>query len=130
GADNPWVFTSGARGLEHAELPLIGKGQKPETYTVRLYFAAPEGDKPGQRVFDVRLQDKTVLKGLDVVAKAGGARMALMEEFQNVPVTGDLVLDLVPAQANADESQQPVLCGIEVLRTNAAEIRGGVAGTP
>ena len=85
--ENPWIFTSGARGLVHAELPLTGKGQKPETYTVRLFFAAPEGDKPGQRVFDVHLQDKTVMKGLDVTAKAGGAKHALDEEFEKVAVT-------------------------------------------
>jgi outer membrane protein assembly factor BamB len=129
-AENPWVFTSGARGFIHAELPLIGPGQKAETYTVRLYFSAPEGDKPGQRVFDVKLQDKTVMKGLDVITKAGGANVALTEEFERVPVADTLKLDLTAAQPLSDLSHQPVLCGIEVLRTNAEEIKGGVAGTP
>jgi outer membrane protein assembly factor BamB len=129
GADQPWVFTSGARGLEKVELPLIGQGQKAETYTVRLMFAAPEGDQPGQRVFDVKLQGKTVMKGLDVAGKAGGAKRALVEEFENVPVEGKLLVELVPAQPNPAEAQQPVICGIEVVRTNAPEIKGGVAGT-
>jgi outer membrane protein assembly factor BamB len=128
--ENPWIYTSGARGLVHAELPLIGKGQKADTYTVRLYFAAPEGDKPGQRVFDVHLQGKTVMKSLDVTAKAGGARRALVEEFERIAVTDHLLLELVPAQANPDAAHQPALCGIEVLRTDAKEIKGGVAGTP
>jgi hypothetical protein len=128
--ETPWIFTSGARGLTKAELPLIGKGEKPETYSVRLFFAAPEGDKPGQRVFDVRLQGKTVMKGLDVAAKAGGAKHALMEEFEDVAVTDNLLLELVPAQPKPDEAHQPVLCGIEVLRKNATEIKGGVAGAP
>ncbi|MEQ1748734.1 MAG: PQQ-binding-like beta-propeller repeat protein [Prosthecobacter sp.] len=125
--ENPWIFTSGARGLAHAELPLIGKGQKSETYTVRLYFAAPEGDKPGQRVFDVQLQGKTVMKALDVTVKTGGAKHALIEEFERIAVTDNLLLELVPAQTNPDVAYQPVLCGIEVLRTDAKEIKGGVA---
>lgn len=128
GTQVPWIFTSGARGLQHAELPLIGKGEKPETYTVRLYFAAPKGDKPGQRVFDVQLQGKTVLKGLDVAAKAGGAQKAIMEEFVRIPVTDHLRLDLVPSDPKAEASGQPVINGIEVLRTDAREIKGGVAG--
>jgi len=128
GTQVPWIFTSGARGLQHAELPLIGKGEKPETYTVRLYFAAPKGDKPGQRIFDVQLQGKTVLKGLDVAAKAGGAQKAIMEEFVRIPVTDHLRLDLVPSDPKAEASGQPVINGIEVLRTDAREIKGGVAG--
>ena len=68
------------------------------------------------------------MKGLDVAGKAGGAKHALMEEFENVAVTDNLVLELAPANAKADDAGQPVLCGIEVLRSNAAEIKGGVAG--
>lgn len=125
--DVNWVHSSGARGLVHAELPLIGEGQPAATYTVRLYFSALEGDKPGQRVFDVKFQDKTVLKGFDLVAKCGGAKTAHVEEFTNVAVTGKLLLELDPATPNPDDDHQPILNAIEVLRTNAKEITGGVA---
>lgn len=128
GTQTPWIYTSGARGLQHVELPLIGKGEKPETYTVRLYFASLEGDTPGQRVFDVQLQGKTVLKGLDVTAKAGAAAKALVEEFQDIPVTDVLRIELIPASTRPDESGQTIISGIEVLRTHATEIKGGVAG--
>jgi outer membrane protein assembly factor BamB len=126
--ETPWVFSSGLRGLTRCELPLISKGQSPETYTVRLYFAALENDKPGQRVFDVKLQDQTVLKDFDVVAAAGGTKMAHVAEFTAIPVTGSLVVELTAAQQAADADHQPLLCGIEVLRTNAKEIKEHVAG--
>ena len=129
-ADPDWVFASGANGLVHAELPLIGPGEKAETYTVRLYFAAPEGDKPGQRVFDIKLQDKTMAKGVDITAITGGTQKAHVEEFQNIPVTGALLLELAPATPNPTAANQPVICGIEVLRTDAKEIKGGVAAAP
>ena len=100
------------------------------TYTVRLYFSALEGDKPGKRVFDVKLQDKTMLKSFDLVAKCGGVKAAHVEEFTNIPVTDKLLLELIPAQANPDNAHQPVINGIEVLRTNSKEIIGGVASIP
>ena len=124
--DTPWVFTSGVRGLSRADIPLIGKGQPAATYTVRLYFAALEADQPGQRVFDIQLQGKTVAKGFDPVAKAGGVKRAFMAEFRNIPVTGNLVLELL-APADADAAHQPLLCGLEVLRSDAKEITAGVA---
>ena len=76
----------------------------------------------------MQLQDKVVMKGLDVTAKAGATQTALIEEFQNIPVTDVLRVQLTPATKGADVSAQPILSGIEVLRTNATEIKGGVAG--
>lgn len=125
--DTDWVFASGARGLQSLELPLLGNGDKPQTYTVRLCFAALETDKPGQRVFDVKLQGKTVLKEFDVAAKTKGVQTALIEEFENIPVTGKLRIEFSSSQAKATAAQQPIISGIEVLRTNAKEITDGVA---
>lgn len=128
--DLGWVHASGARGLVHAELPLIGPGQPPATYTVRLYFSALAGDKPGQRVFDVKLQDKTMLKSFDLVAKCGGVKTAHVEEFTNISVTDQLLIELIPAKPNPDPAHQPLINGIEVLRTNAKEIIAGTAAIP
>ena len=121
--DTPWIFTSGLRGMKKCEIPLIGEGQKPESYTVKLYFAAPENDKPGQRVFDVKLQDQTVLKNFDIVVATGAAKKAHIAEFPNTAVSDKLTIGLIPQQADADAEHQPILCGIEVLRANAKEIR-------
>jgi hypothetical protein len=105
------------------EVPLLNPGDTPQTYEVRLSFAAPEGDKPGQRVFDVKLQGKTVAAGLDIAAKAG-TQTAHVEVFENIPVTETLLLELVPAKA---DGPLPVINTLEVLRTGAEEIRDGVA---
>lgn len=128
GTEVPWVFTSGLRGLKHCEVPLLAQGQPPEKYTVRLFFAALENDKPGQRVFDVKLQGQTVLKDFDIVTSAGGPKKARVLEFKDIQVTNELAIDLVGANAGADENHQPVISGIEVLRSNAEEIRETVAG--
>jgi hypothetical protein len=79
------------------------------------YFAVPEGDKPGQCVFEMQLQGKTVMKALDVTVKTGGTKHAWVEESERIAVTNNLLLELVPAQANPDDAHQTVLCGNEVL---------------
>jgi hypothetical protein len=127
GTETPWVFSSGLRGLTRCEVPLLSRGQKPESFTVRLYFAALENDKPGQRVFDVKLQGQTVLKDFDVVASAGGVKKAHVAEFKNIAVTDKLLVELEAKGSDANESRQALLSGIEILRTNAEEIRETVA---
>ena len=124
GTDTPWLFASGASGLSKAEVPLLNPGDAAQTYQVRLSFAAPAGDQPGQRVFDVKLQGKTVAAGLDIAAKAGAAQTAHVETFENIAVTDNLVLELVPAQA---DGPLPVLNALEILRTGDKEITAGVA---
>ncbi len=39
GTDAPWLYTSWARGLTTCTLPLLGKGDAPAIYKVRLHFA-------------------------------------------------------------------------------------------
>jgi hypothetical protein len=51
-----------------------------------------------------------------------------VEEFTNIAVTDKLLLELISAIPNPDNARQPVINGVEVLRTNAKEIIGGVAG--
>ncbi len=123
--DSPWIFVSGALGLQRCEIPLLDADQKPDTYTVRLSFAPQENDKPGQRIFDVKLQGKTVLKGFDPAAQNGGPNAAFVAEFEKIAVTDNLVIELIPA--DGDATAQPLISGIEVLRTNASEIREKVA---
>ena len=120
GAETPWIYTSGMKGLTHLELPLIAKDKQPETYTVRLYFAALENDKAGQRVFDVELQGKTVLKSFDPFVAAGSAQKGHLVEFEKVAVTDNLVLNLVTPATELDKA--PILSGFEVLRTGGKEI--------
>ena len=120
--DAPWVFASGARGLRRCALPLIADGQEPATYTVRLFFADFGGEDLYGREFSVKLQDKTLLEHVDVAREAGGSMRALAREFHEVQVTDNLFVEIIQTQKNPSESQLPVLCGIEVLRSGTTEI--------
>jgi outer membrane protein assembly factor BamB len=110
-ADNPWIFTSGARGLTRCELPLLGEGDDPAAYTVKLYFADLDNTPAGQRLFDVKLQGKPVATGVDVTEKSEGSRRALVLKFDSVPVKQNLQVELIPHGAAL-----PTLSAIEVLR--------------
>jgi outer membrane protein assembly factor BamB len=95
------LYLDKARGLAIVKRP----------YTVRLYFAEMENQQPGQRLFDVSLQGKIVLPGLDVVAKAGGPRRQLVQEFKNVLIASELQIGF---KAKAGE---PLISGVELLGT-------------
>lgn len=94
GTDKPWVFTSGLKGVTKFSVPLLGKGAK-ANYTVRLGFTPLAGDATGSRVFDVRLQGKTVLQNFDV-AKAAPTGTVVVREFKGVEVTENLLVELTP----------------------------------
>ena len=118
GTDKPWLFTSGCRGLLRCELPLIDAkaGQESGRYAVRLGFSAPAGDSVGQRVFDIKLQDKVVCEDCDIVQLANGPDTALVKDFTGVAVTDTLVLELVPKGNQPQETTAPVINFIEVRR--------------
>ncbi len=80
------------------------------SYTVCLYFAEPENKQPGERVFDVSIQDKTVLKDLDIVKEAGGQWKSLVKEFKNVQLKDALKLTMTPKGRS-----ETILSGIEII---------------
>jgi SH3-like domain-containing protein len=94
GTDKPWVFTSGLKGVTKFSVPLLGKGAK-ANYTVRLGFTPLAGDAAGSRVFDVRLQGKTVLQNFDVV-KSAPTGTVVVREFKGLEVTENLLVELSP----------------------------------
>jgi hypothetical protein len=104
-----WQVAAGARGLRGLTVALDGATAAERAYTVRLYFAEPDHLKAGQRVFDVAVQGRTLLKGLDVSAEAGGPNRGLVKEFKGVRVRGELKVTLTPGRG------EPVLCGVEVI---------------
>ena len=119
GTENPWVFTSCGRGLKRCVLPLLGKEDKPAEYTVRLYFAELENEQAKKRIFDIKLQGKTILGGFDVVKEAGGSHRAVVREFGSIQVKNNLEIELVPKGKNPSSMNElPILCGVEVTHTN------------
>jgi len=105
-----WVQASGFEGLESVTISL-GKDQgKPAegAYTVRLFFCDSESDAPGKRVFDVGLQGKVVLRGLDVRKVAGEKGVGVVREVRDVVIKEALTLEL---EAVAGET---LLSGVEI----------------
>ncbi len=102
-----WFVTGGEANLVFKRPPAMPS----RSYTVRLHFAELDGMKPGQRVFDVKLQGKTVIKSLDVVSQAAGANKALVREFKGIRATDTISLDLVPS---AKSKRPAILSGIEI----------------
>ncbi len=117
GTDVPWLFASGCSGLVRCAVPLIGEGEAPGTYTVRLSFSEPLYDRPGKRIFDVKIQDKVVLQNFDICKEAGGRNKAVVTKFQGIKVNDNLRIELVPRVSDPSEAQAPLLNGLEVRRT-------------
>ncbi|MFO7898750.1 MAG: PQQ-binding-like beta-propeller repeat protein [Planctomycetota bacterium] len=110
-----WVAASGCENLTRLTVGLSRVAARKRPYTVRLTFAEPSaGVEPGDRVFDVALQDERVLKGFDVCQAAGGPRRGIVREFKGVQVLDDLVISLAP-RAGGDRALGPVLSGVEVV---------------
>lgn len=90
-------------------------------YQVRLHFAETYLTAPGQRVFDVAVENQT-LSSIDVVSLAGGANRALVLSA-NVRVSdGAIDLGFTP------RVQQPMINAIEIATRPAVRVNaGGVA---
>jgi hypothetical protein len=113
-----WIVSSGARGLKRLVLPLRGTNDGPDTYTLRFVFASAAGDKPGQRVFDVRVRGELACPGVDVAAQSGSAEGFVVREVKNIPVADNLAIEFVSAHAAPTPLQIPILCGLEVERSS------------
>jgi hypothetical protein len=97
-------------------VPGPAKRPKTRSFTVRLHFADVENDRPGRRVFDVAVQDRTVLRGLDIVREAGAKCRPLIKEFQDVEASDQIVIELTPSGQPGDGSALPLICGVEVVQ--------------
>jgi hypothetical protein len=83
------------------------------TYTVRLHFAETfeEIYMAGERVFDVAVQDKAAIKGMDPFKEGGGLFKPVVKEVKDVEVkNGELVIGF------KENVQQPEINGIEVIQ--------------
>jgi outer membrane protein assembly factor BamB len=108
-----WVAASGLKGVDEVTIGLGDDGKTPRTFTVRLVFAEPDNVKAGERVFDITLQGKVVLKDFDIVRDAGGPRRSLVKEFTGIPAVAQLIVRLTPAAGAG--MQRPILSGIEII---------------
>ncbi len=87
----------------------------PRKITLRLHFAEIEDVRPGERVFDVKVQGKTVLEDFDVVKAAGGRNRAIVKEIEGVSATRSLALEFVPKTKKVANRTAPILSAIEIV---------------
>lgn len=92
-----------------AEVP---EGER--SYEVCMHFAELEDLAPGERVFDIRLQGRTVEEGLDIVKEAGGARRSITRSYRDVPASTSLTIEFVPRAGKLTDSTMPLLSGLEI----------------
>jgi hypothetical protein len=109
GTGLPWVSASGVKGITSLTLMLDKEAKADQPYLVRLHFVEPDGLKPEQRVFDVLIQGKEVLKDFDIAREAGGPDRALVREF-TVDASKEVKVKFVPRRS------APILCGIEAVQ--------------
>ncbi|MCA9017066.1 MAG: hypothetical protein KDA77_17170, partial [Planctomycetaceae bacterium] len=104
-----WVAASGVEGASALTVTLSPDATKERRYTVRLHFLEPDETRPGERVFDVSLQGKPVLEGLDVVKAAEGTNRAIVREFKGIPAASNLKVELTPIKGPT------LLSGVEIV---------------
>jgi len=109
GGDHGWVAASGGRGIENISLTLSKESMNGNLYTVRLFFAEPEELKEGNRVFDVLIQGKRVLKGYDIIRETDVSNSLVIREFKHVRVDRDINIVF------KSRSLEPVISGIEIV---------------
>jgi outer membrane protein assembly factor BamB len=87
---------------------------KPRPYTVKLCFAELMDVQPGERVFDIRIQGRTVAEGVDIAKRAGGIHRAHIETFPGIVADKVMDIELVPRNAQGDERALPLISGLEI----------------
>jgi opacity protein-like surface antigen len=83
------------------------------TYHVNLLFAEYVFQKPGQRVFNVRMQGQVVLQNLDLLASAGFDK-ALTRGVDVTVTNGELTIEF------DNVVQNPIVSAIEIIQTSVA----------
>ena len=110
GTDDPWLFASGCSGVKSLTIPVIGEGEKPAVYTVRLGFVDTENDKTGRRIFDIKLQNELVEENFDIIQTAGAPNKAVVKEFHGVKIKDNLKIEF------ASKTKTPILNCVEITR--------------
>src|SRR6202022_4705131 len=110
GVSNPApqaVYQSNRYGNFTYTIPNLTPGA---SYTVRLHFAETYWTAAGSRPFNVSINGQQVLSGFDILATAGGANKAVIEQFTTTASTsGAITIQFATVKDNAQVN------GIEVL---------------
>jgi hypothetical protein len=109
---DPLLYQNGRIGLAAYNIPL-----KPGTYEMKLYFVEPvygpgleTGGGENSRVFDVVLNGKLLIDGLDIVSDAGGPLIADVRVFKDIQPDPNGILRL----GFHARREQPIISAIEI----------------
>lgn len=95
-ANDPRLYDSFREGDFSYRIP-VPEGR----YRIALRFVEPTANTAGERVFDVDVDGKSVLKGLDVFAAAGGRDKGVERTFEAATKDGTLVIAFRPSRGRA-----------------------------
>jgi len=104
-AETPWLFTSWAESLQKLTLPLLGEGDAPAVFSVKLYFADLRSGAHEPSTFAIKMNGETIASDLTV-----GQGAVHIHEIPDISVTGDLTIELEGKQGT------PFLNAVEVTR--------------
>ncbi len=95
----------------------LGPPKVKKTYAVRLHFAEVDDVKAGQRVFDVKIQDKPVLQGFDVVREAKGRNRPVVKAFRGISGGPEarIAIELIARSGHTAQDTAPILSGLEIV---------------
>jgi hypothetical protein len=92
------------------EITLSKETTVPEaSYKVNLYFSELENKKSGERVFNIKLQDRMVLENFDVVKETGKTDQQVIKSFSGIKAGKTMKIDLEPVSGNT------ILSGVELI---------------
>lgn len=105
----PWICSSGVVGLRELRVPLGGDDKTERSFRVTLHFAEVAGKRPGERVFDVRIDDGPTLENIDPARLARGTNRAAVRQVRVTLTASEMKLTFSPRKG------EPLLCGVEVV---------------
>jgi hypothetical protein len=116
-SDTPWLYTSWADGLKQLTLPLLGEGDDPASYTIRLHFAEARAGVKEPTVVDVQFNGKAVVEGLSLAPAPDedSPVKPVVREIRNVPIERELLIELRARHGT------PVLNAVEAIREPATK---------
>jgi len=108
--DSPWLYTSWAEGLQELTLPLLGDGDSPARYTIRLHFADARPQPHEATTIAVALNGERTAEDVSLASSADGAWQPVVREIPHVQVTKNLVIELKAIKGHG------VLNAVEAIR--------------
>lgn len=110
---DPLLYQNGRIGASGYNIPL----KQPGTYEMKLHFVEPvygpgleTGGGENSRVFDVLVNGRLAIDGLDIVSDAGGPLIADVRVFKDIQPAPDGILHL----SFHARREQPIISAIEI----------------